>query len=167
MLIYTDVLTGDELLSDAYKVTEVAGVFYEADCQMVTIKEGDVDIGANASAEEQTEVLEDGAITVNNLVYTFRLQQTSFDKKTYLTYLKGYMKAIKAHLQEHKPDRVATFEKEAADAAKKIIANFKNYEFYIGESMNPDGMVALLNYREDGTTPYFTFWIDGMKEVKV
>lgn len=45
-------------------MVEVLDVFYEVDCSMVTIKEGDVDIGANASAEEQTESLEDGAMTV-------------------------------------------------------------------------------------------------------
>ena len=36
-----------------------------------------------------------------------------------------------------------------------------------GESMNPDGMVTLLNYREDGVTPYFVFWKDGLKEEKI
>lgn len=54
------------------------------------------------------------------------------------------MKAIKSKLQESNPDRVAAFEKGAQDFAKKIVANFKDYEFYIGESMNPDGMVCLL-----------------------
>ncbi len=43
----------------------------------------------------------------------------------------------------------------------------QDYEFYIGESMNPDAMVALLNYREDGVTPYFTFFKDGLKEEKI
>ena len=33
------------------------------------------------------------------------------------------------------------------DAEKKVIGNFNDYEFYTGESMNPDGMIALLNYR--------------------
>lgn len=47
------------------------------------------DIGANASAEEQEEGVEDGAQQVNNVVNSFRLQQTSFDKKSYLTHLKG------------------------------------------------------------------------------
>jgi len=28
-------------------------------------------------------------------------------------------------------------------------------------------MVALLNYREDGVTPYFTFWKDGAKQIKL
>ena len=57
------------------------------------------------------------------------------------------MKAVKAELQKTKPDRVEAFEKGAAAYAKKIVANFKDYEFYTGESMNPDGMIALLNYR--------------------
>jgi len=64
--------------------------------------------------------------------------------QSYLTYLKGYMKAVKAHLQEHNPERVPKFEKGAQDFAKRIVRNFKDYEFYIGESMNPEGMVALL-----------------------
>lgn len=47
------------------------------------------DIGANASAEEAEEALEDQAVKVNNIVHSFRLQSTSFDKKSFLGYLKG------------------------------------------------------------------------------
>ncbi|KAF3929257.1 hypothetical protein AA313_de0205728 [Arthrobotrys entomopaga] len=163
-----DILTGDEIVSDVYKPTLIDDIVYEVDCEMITIKEGaDVDIGANASAEEAEETLEDGMITVNNVVYSFRLTSTQFDKKSYLTYLKGYMKAVKAKLAESAPEQVADFEKGAAAYAKKIVANFKDYEFYTGESMNPDGMVALLNYREDGITPYFTLWKHGLSEMKV
>lgn len=63
---------------------------------MITVKEGDVDIGANPSAEEQEEAAEDGAQTVNNVVYSFRLQSTQFDKKGYLTYLKVRIAAASA-----------------------------------------------------------------------
>ncbi|KAI0638182.1 translationally controlled tumor-associated [Trametes polyzona] len=168
MLLYSDVISGDEMFSDAFPIKEVDDIVYEVDCQMITVKPGaDVDIGANPSAEEQEEALEEGATQVNNVVYSFRLQSTQFDKKSYLTYLKGYMKAVKQHLQETKPDRVDAFEKGAQAFAKKLVANFKDYEFYTGENMNPDGMVALLNYREDGVTPYFTFWKDGLKEIKL
>ncbi|KAF9099581.1 hypothetical protein BGX27_000553 [Mortierella sp. AM989] len=134
---------------------------------MIKVKEGaDVDIGANASAEEADEALEDGEKMVNNVVYSGRLQSTSFDKKSYTTYMKGYMKAVKAKLAL---DDVKGKEFENAVAAdfKKILANFKDYEFYIGESMNPDGAVLLLNYREDGVTPYFTVFKDGLREKKV
>jgi hypothetical protein len=100
------------------------------------------DIGANASAEEAAEELEDGQESVNNVVYSFRLSPTSFDKKSYLTYLKGYMKAIKKKMQDagKSEEEVTAFEKGAAVAAKKIVANFKDYDFYVGESMAVDGM---------------------------
>jgi len=50
------------------------------------------------------------------------------------------MKAVKAHLQEKDPDSVATFEKGAQTFVKeKLLPNFKDFEFYTGESMNPDG----------------------------
>lgn len=77
------------------------------------------------------------------------------------------MKSIKEKLQAEDPSRVEPFEKAAGAFAKKIIANFKDYDFYTGESMNPDGMVALVNYREDGVTPYFVLWKDGLKITKI
>lgn len=79
------------------------------------------------------------------------------------------MKAVKAKLQEKgaSADEISEFEKGAAAYAKKIVANFKDYEFLTGESMNPDGMIVLLNYREDGVTPYVTVWKHGLTEMKV
>jgi hypothetical protein len=137
---------------------------------MITIKDGgDIDIGANASAEgEDADAgVDETAVTVNNVVYSFRLSTTSFDKKSYMTYIKGYMKSLKTYLNENSPDRVAVFEKKVASFVKKILENFKDYEFYVGETMNPDGMVALLNYRDDGVTPYLTFFKDGLKAEKL
>jgi len=165
MLLYSDILTDDEMFSDAFPMKLVDDIVYEVDCQLVTVKAGaEVDIGGNPSAEEAEESLEEGSTQVNNVIHSFRLQSTSFDKKSFLTYLKSYMKAVKAKLND---DRVNAFEKGAQAYAKKIVANFKDFEFYTGEGMNPDGMVALLNYREDGVTPYFTFWKDGLKEIKL
>jgi len=171
MIIYKDLISGDEMFSDAFPVKVVDGIVYEVDCAMVQQRKGvDVDIGANASAEGgDDEALEDGVETVNNVVASFQLSSTSFDKKSYLTYLKGYMKAVKAKLTEKgaSADEVSAFEKGAAAYAKKIVAGFKDYEFFTGAQMDPDGMIALLNYREDGITPYFTFWKHGLTEEKV
>lgn len=166
MIIFTDVLSGDELLSDAYDVKEVDGVIYEADCAMVKVGGGDIDIGANP-AEGEAEDVDDASETVNNIVYSFRLQNTAFDKKSFVTYIKGYMKSVKAYLEEKNPDAVSTFEKGASAYVKKIIGSFNDWEFYTGESMDPDGMVVLLNYREDGTTPYVAIWKHGIREEKI
>ena len=79
------------------------------------------------------------------------------------------MKKVKEGLKEKgaSDDEVTAFEKGAQAYAKKIVGNFKDYEFLIGESMDPDGMVILLNYREDGVTPYVTVWKHGLTEMKV
>jgi hypothetical protein len=53
-----------------------------------------IDTGANASAEEQEEGADDGTEQVIDVVYSFRLNQTGFDKKGYLTYLKGTCKSL-------------------------------------------------------------------------
>lgn len=168
MIIYKDALTKDELMSDSYELKEVYGVAYEIDCSMITEGVVEVDIGANASAEEAEEGVEDQAVKVNNIIHSFRLQSTQFDKKTYLTYLKGYMKAVKAYLEANKKDQVQEFEAGAQKFVKEVILpNFKDFEFYTGESMNPDGMVVLLNYREDGVTPYVIIWKHGVIGEKV
>ncbi|XP_075385269.1 translationally-controlled tumor protein-like [Tenrec ecaudatus] len=49
---------------------------------------------------------------------------------------------------------------------KNILANFKNYQVFLGENMNPDGMVALLDCREDSVTPYLIFFKDGLEMEK-
>ncbi|GAB7341754.1 hypothetical protein MBLNU457_g0087t1 [Dothideomycetes sp. NU457] len=169
MIIYKDIITGDELLSDSYDLKEIEGVAYEADCRKITIGNDNIDIGANPSAEEADEGLEEGQTQVIDVVHSFRLQETSFDKKSYLGHLKGYMKKVKEAMKEKgaSDEDVATFEKGASTFAKKIVGNFKDYEFFIGESMDPDGMVVLLNYREDGVTPFVTIWKHGLTEMKV
>ncbi|CEP63928.1 Tma19p LALA0_S09e05644g [Lachancea lanzarotensis] len=167
MLIYKDIISGDELLSDAYDTELVDGVIYEANCDMVKVGGDNVDIGANPSAEGGDDDVEDGSEMVNNVVHSFRLQQTAFDKKSFLTYIKGYMKEIKGKLQETDPEQVSVFEKGAQAYVKKVIGSFKDWEFFTGESMNPDGMLVLLNYREDGTTPFVAIWKHGVIEEKI
>ncbi|CAD6500761.1 BgTH12-06468 [Blumeria graminis f. sp. triticale] len=169
MIIYKDVITGDELLSDSFNVKEINGIVYECDCAMIKLGSVTVDTGANASAEEPEDEVEDSSELVNNIVSSFRLQQTSFDKKSYLSHLKGYMKAVEAHLKaKNVEDSVITeFKSKAKDQATKIVQNFKDYDFYMGESGDIDGMAILMNYREDGTTPYITLWKHGLLEEKV
>lgn len=77
------------------------------------------------------------------------------------------MKVLKKHLEANDPSRVDIFTKGIQPVVKKIVSNFGDYQFFTGESMDPDGMVVLMNYREDGITPYFIVFKDGCKEEKV
>ncbi|KAH8170732.1 translationally controlled tumor protein [Sarocladium implicatum] len=169
MIIFKDSLTGDEMISDSFDLKEVDGIVYEVDCAMITEGAVQVNTGANASAEEAEEELDDQEQKVNNVINSFRLQSTSFDKKSFLVYLKGYMKAVKGKLQEKGDEEaVAAFEKGAQAYVKNtLLPNFKDFEFYTGESQDPDGMIALLNYREDGVTPYIIYWKHGLDQMKV
>lgn len=56
------------------------------------------------------------------------------------------MKGVKAKLQEQNKssDEIAAFEKGAQKFVKeKILPNIKDFEFYTGESMDPDGMYVV------------------------
>lgn len=143
-------------------------IVYEVDCAMVTEGALEVNIGGNPSAEGgDDEGVDDTSVRVNNIVNSFRLNETSFDKKGYMAHIKGYMKRVKAHLEKTNPDRVATFEQAAATFVKKVLTNFKDYDFYMGDSFDSEAMVVLMGYREDGITPYVIYFKDGMKETKV
>ena len=76
------------------------------------------------------------------------------------------MKKIIARLEKEKPDYVAEFKAKAPKAVTAILGNFKKWEFFTGESMDPDGMVALLDYKEENDTPYMWFFKDGLIEEK-
>jgi hypothetical protein len=54
----------------------------------------------------------------------------------------AYMKTVKEKLKEKgaSEDEIKAFETGAQGFAKKIVGSFKDYEFLIGESMDPDGM---------------------------
>ena len=58
------------------------------------------------------------------------------------------------------------FKKGMMEALKKIEGNFDNWQFFMGESMNPDGMVVLMDFKDDGS-PYMWFFKDGIVEEKV
>lgn len=102
-----------------------------------------------------------------DLVYTFRLQETPFSKKSFGTYMKMYFKKLGAHVQEKNPERVKVFQTLAKECVTKWLQNFDEYSFYTGESTEEEGMIVLMGYREDQITPYFVFLKDGLESESV
>ena len=163
----------DELISDSFPMKEVDDVVFEVQCRQARKAAVKFDIGANpatgegeAATEETEAFVEDlDESPINDIVDAFKLCETGFSKKDYMTYLKSYLKAIRAKLEETNPDRVAAFEAGSQVYAKKILGNFDNFRFFQGENMDPEAMVCLLGTREDNSE-YFIFWKDGLRAAK-
>ncbi|XP_025835295.1 translationally-controlled tumor protein homolog [Agrilus planipennis] len=171
MKIYKDIITGDEMFSDTYKVKLIDDVLYEVYGKHIQRKQGDINIdGFNPSAEEELEGCEEGLESGVDIVLNHRLAESyAFgDKKSYTAYLKDYMKKLVAKLEEKAPDQVDVFKTNMNKVMKDILGRFKDLQFFTGESMDVDGMVALLEYREiDGeSVPVLMFFKHGLEEEK-
>ena len=133
---------------------------------MVSRTEGNIDdfhIGGYASAEiPKGKAAERIVITGVDIVLNYHLQETNFTKEVYKKYIKDDIKSIKGQLEEQRPERVKPFMIGATEQIKHILANFKNYQFFIDKNMNPDGRVAVLDYREHGVTSYMIFFRGGL-----
>jgi hypothetical protein len=79
------------------------------------------------------------------------------------------MKALVEKMKEagKSEEEIKAFQSEAPAAAKKILGNWDNYDVYKGESMGEVAMYVLVDFREDGMTPYATVWKHGLEEYKV
>ena len=166
MLVYQDLLTGDELLSDSFPYKELEnGMLWEVDGKWVIQGAVDVDIGANPSAEGgDDEGVDDQAVKVVDIVDTFRLQeQPPFDKKQFVTFMKRYIKNLTEKLDEEKKE---LFKKNIESATKYILGKIKDLQFFVGESMLDDGSLVFAYYKEGATDPTFLYFAYGLKEVK-
>lgn len=171
MRIYKDIFTGDEMFSDTYKMKLIDDVLYEVYGKVVTRKAGDIEIaGFNPSAEEADEGTDEAVESGVDVVLNHRLQETfAFaDKKSYTLYLKDYMKKLVARLEEKAPDQVEVFKTNTNKVMKDILSRFKDLQFFTGESMDIDGLVALMEYREiDGdSVPVLMLFKHGLEEEK-
>lgn len=73
-----------------------------------------------------------------------------------------------AKLEEKSPDQVDVFKTNMNKVMKDILGRFKELQFFTGESMDIDGLVGLMEYREiDGeSVPVMMFFKHGLDEEK-
>jgi len=180
MIIFKDLVSEDELFSDTFKL-ETDDVFYKVKGKLTTEKDevSDSMFGGNASAEDAAESYETEGVSGINVVLAHKLVETSFTKKDYMRYIKNYMKQVKTKMEETKTEeQVTAFTKNVTPVVKSILASFDNKDkenppydhFFLGESMNDEGMVVLCRYEDDDKGeehPYLYFFKDGLIEEKV
>lgn len=170
MRVFKCIFTGDEVLCDNDRpLPELDDVVYVVKGKWVEVGGEDYGISANVdedAAEGATaEAGEHAKARVIDVVDRYRLMETSYDKKSFTAYLKGYMKKLKEKLDAEKPDRSAPFMAGAQVFFKKVLGDFDDYQFFLPESGSDDGIVVLAKW--EGEEANFYFWKDGLHGEKV
>ncbi|WP_331751094.1 translationally-controlled tumor protein (plasmid) [Streptomyces globisporus] len=150
MIVYYDIFSGDEMVSDGFPLKET-GPFLEVECQMIP----DGGSMATGQADEMQTV-------VNDVVRAHRLEQTTLHKKEYVTHLRTYVKSLEKAVQERGDQDMQEWNAAMTKATKEIVDSFEDWEFYVGESNDPNAMVVLLGMREDDTS-FIRVFKDGLK----
>ena len=173
MKVFQDVFTNDELMSDVFHFDmEFNDVIMKVKSAFKSKENvGNINIGCgNAFGGDEEEAGEDGpAEKVNDVVYNFNLTETQLSKSDFMTFIKGFLKNLKAFLEAAgQTERAAAFQKGAQDFIKTVVPKFDDYTFYLGAKESMDGSIVL-SFWEDETAagPVFYFFKDALKEIKV
>ena len=144
VLCYKCVFTDSEMFSDSYpakkafndQVTMIKGKF-------TNLESVGGDIGDSEDIDDQSE-------RVIDLVHAYKYEQTTFTKKTFLAYIKGYMQKVIEHLKNKGASdaEIEDFKKGSQEFVKYVLENFKEFEFFMNDQNSLDGACA------------FAFWED-------
>ena len=177
MLVYRCRISGDEMLSDAFPLTEVKDAEGNVvpgvrKCASKNVSKGgdDIDIGAGNAfgGGDEDGGVDDTVETVNNIIDRFSYTETQIGTASdFKGWLKEYMMAVRTKLREAKKDKeeIQAFMGTASGIAKFFITNFKDVQFYLGPSFCADSMCFSI-YEEGALTPHFYYITAGYIEEK-
>ena len=180
MIIYTCRVTGDEMLSDAYKPVDVIDADGEVVPELMEIESmtvnkdgGEIDVGCGDAFGGGAEEVDDGAEKVNNVIdesIGFGYNEVPLGKKDFKDFLKAYCGKVRTLLKEDDkiagPD-VKAFTQAAPAFCKFLLGKFDDLQFYMSPSFNPDGCMAMSYYKDGASNPTFMYIKKGLSEMKV
>lgn len=179
MLVFEDLIFGDELFSDSCKPKlEESGMCFTFESKLTTEKAGDIDeslLGANASQEEQAEECESSCISGFDFVLRHRLCEVVpaiATKKDFQLWAKKVFKVLLNRVQrdstlsdEEKTERTENIKRNGPEFVKRFAPIVKDLSFYgapandykmddEGECVEEaiQGNVVMVQWGEDGTS---------------
>eukprot|EP01130_Rhizamoeba_saxonica_P001352 TRINITY_DN11217_c0_g1_i1.p1 TRINITY_DN11217_c0_g1~~TRINITY_DN11217_c0_g1_i1.p1 ORF type:complete len:151 (-),score=51.20 TRINITY_DN11217_c0_g1_i1:43-495(-) len=150
MIIYKDAISGDEFFSDVFPVELVDDFVYKVTSDMVDDENAD-----DPEVEPK----------VNNVVQAHQLNKTELTKRNFQTIFKGLLKKWKPLLSEDEDARA--WQGKVGNFLKDVLGNFSDFDFYMGSSMDPDGVIALARWEGAAVAPIFYFIKVGIEAEKV
>lgn len=179
MIVYRDLISDDEMLSDAFKLLPVSdsdGAVIEGlmmvESKNIVKSDGDIDVGCGnafgSGGEEEGGGADSSVQTVNNVIDSFQYTETQVGGvNDFKSWIKEYMNAVVLKLREKgKPkEEIQAFKAQAVNVAKFLIKNFSDVQFYLGPSFNSESMVFSI-YPEGAVTPNFYYIMGGLNAEK-
>jgi len=168
MIVYRDIISGDEMLSDAFKLVPVVddeGATVEGLMQVESkniSKSDDVDVGCGNAFGGDAEEDAGGSAgpqTVNNVIDGFSYTETQIGAPAdFKAWIKEYMNAVVLkHRELGTPkEEIQAFKATAPNIAKFFLKKFSDVQFYLGASFNAETMVFSI-YPDGALTPNFYF----------
>eukprot|EP00922_Rhytidocystis_sp_ex-Travisia-forbesii_P000176 GHVS01000276.1.p1 GENE.GHVS01000276.1~~GHVS01000276.1.p1 ORF type:complete len:202 (+),score=35.94 GHVS01000276.1:77-607(+) len=175
MIVYKDIISGDEICSDSYQQMppyddeSLLDVAFEVKSNRIAKGGDNFGISHNTEADDEsgaTTTGDESKKMVIDIIDSFKLQESPFSKKDFQLYIKDYMVRIKAKLAEENPHRVDKFMNGVKTVVMKILGEFDEYTFYTGESFNPEAGLVYSRFVGEEIAPRFMFFVDGIKEEK-
>ncbi|ETV73659.1 hypothetical protein H257_11761 [Aphanomyces astaci] len=179
MLVWMDIFTDDEVVSDSHKVYEakdkegnlIPGMLEVAS---KTVSKGgvNVDVGCGDAFGGGDNEVDDSVETVNNIIdesVGFGYTETGFNSKADLkTYLKSYFRKIIKHLKatNASDETLDSFKSDAQEIVKALVGLYDDLQYYMFRSMDSEAGMAFSYYKEGEATPVFLYIKWGLKEVK-
>jgi len=171
MIVYKDMISGDEVLSDAFSLKEVLDKegnpvdgLMMIESKMIS-KSDDVDVGCgDAFGGGDADGPADTSMMVNNVIDSFQLTETQIGSPAdFKAWIKEYMNAIRGQMKEKGlgKEKIQEFMGKAQGIAKFLLQNFSDLQFYLGPAFNPDTMIFSL-YPDGAVVPNFYYIMDGL-----
>ena len=142
MRLYESPVNHDEMISDAYpskKNEEAGALVFEARY-------------IDKLADEENP---ESKYQVIDIVENFNLQPLDLKKAGFMAWAKQFMPMRKKQLEESDPSKVEQFMAEAKKFVTYIATHFADFEFYMGQSGDPDDY--LMFGTQEGDKPVFYF----------
>lgn len=128
---------------------------------------GDIDIGANASEENEDEPLQEAELGQGvNIVLNHRLNEMTLSKKEFKGYMKEALKELKEKVKENMKEckvpedkideKIATFQADATNMVKWVLENHGDIQMMIGENLEGTCIPGfLINKGDEGIHMYY------------
>ncbi|KAK3740040.1 hypothetical protein QZH41_005157 [Actinostola sp. cb2023] len=178
MLLYQDIFTGKDILTDSYKILLVDDFLYEVDASYVTRKGddfGDEMFGGNPSVEEAIEDSEAaGCVSGFDVILNHEDIEEYAEEPNYKKFMPVVKKIVKAAQSKMDADRHAQFKAKLAQFFGKGIGkqHFSNFQIYFSKGYideeTGDILAApiLVDADETGMKAKMYYFKDLMTEVK-